>query len=77
MNNEDFSEVQRIEESHGFLYSRYYLEIEPKENIKQEEYISDIAMLLEKLWSLGYKAICASDFEEELPRKGGYRYENR
>ena len=32
-------------------------------------------MLLENLWALGYKDVAACDFENELPRKGGYRYE--
>lgn len=75
--NEDFSEKEIIIKEDGFLYSRYYLDIDSKENVKQEQYILSIATLLENLWTLGYKVVTACDFEEELPRKGGYRYENK
>ncbi|MDG5857033.1 1,4-dihydroxy-6-naphthoate synthase [Clostridium beijerinckii] len=73
--NDDFNESLRFEKRDGFLYSRYYIEIEPIGDIKQEQYISSVSMLLENLWTLGYKAVAACDFENELPRKGGYRYE--
>lgn len=69
--NEDFSSKDRVRKKDVFLYSRYYLDIEPKENIRQEQYILSVATLLEKLWTLGYKVVTACDFEEELPRNGG------
>ena len=72
--NEDFNETKRTEKQDGFLYSRFYIDVEPKSNIKQDAYISNVATLLEKLWSMEFKAIAACDFEEELPRKGGYNY---
>lgn len=73
--NDDFNESLRFEKQDGFLYSRYYIEIEPIGDIKQEQYILSVSMLLENLWALGYEAVAACDFENELPRKGGYRYE--
>lgn len=75
--NEEFNKREIARKEDGFLYSRYYLDIEPKENIEQEEYIFGIAILLENLWSIGYKAVTSCDFENELPRKGGYRCEQR
>ena len=72
--NDDFSKIKRNEDPDGFLFSRYYLDIKPNMNVKQDVYIACIAMLLERLWSNEYKAIAACDFEEELPRKGGYNY---
>lgn len=75
--NEDYNKKETARKEDGFIYSRYYLDIEPKENIKQEEYIYRIAILLQNLWSIGYKAVAACDFENELPRKGGYRCEKR
>ncbi|WP_242976342.1 hypothetical protein [Clostridium diolis] len=69
--NKDFSSKDSVRKNDGFLYSRYYLDIEPKENIMQEQYISSIATILEKLWTLGYKVVTACEFEEELPRNGG------
>jgi len=47
--NEDFSKKERVVKEDGFLYSRYYLDIESKENVKQEQYILSIATLLENL----------------------------
>lgn len=73
--NDDFNESLRFEKQDGFLYSRYYIEIEPIADTKQEQYISSVSMLLENLWALGYKVVAACDFENELPRKGDYRYE--
>jgi hypothetical protein len=73
--NDDFNESLRFEKQDGFLYSRYYIEIEPIGDIKQEQYILSVSRLLENLWALGYEAVAACDFENELPRKGGYRYE--
>ena len=70
--NEDFDEKKRNLESDGFIYSRYYLDIEPIEGIEQQEYISHIGELLKSLWSSGLKSVAACDFEEELPQKGGY-----
>ncbi|EHI99782.1 hypothetical protein CDLVIII_3208 [Clostridium sp. DL-VIII] len=75
--NEEFNKREISRKEDGFFYSRYYLDIEPKENIEQEEYIFGIAILLENLWSIGYKAVASCDFENELPRKGGYRCEQR
>ncbi|ADU75661.1 hypothetical protein M972_112761 [Acetivibrio thermocellus AD2] len=70
--NEDFDDEKRKLEVDGFIYSRYYLDIEPKEDIGQQEYISHIGNLLRSLWSSGLKSVAACDFEEELPQKGGY-----
>jgi hypothetical protein len=72
--NEDFNETKRAKDQDGFLYSRFYIDVEPKGNIKQDEYISDVSKLLEELWSMEYNAVAACDFEEKLPRKGGYNY---
>ena len=70
--NEDFDDKKRDIEPDGFIYSRYYLDIEPKEDIEQQDYISGIGDLLQSLWSNGLKSVAACDFEEELPQKGGY-----
>ncbi|TCS96485.1 hypothetical protein EDD58_101118 [Hazenella coriacea] len=70
--NEDFDESKLVHfYRKGFLYSRYYLDIEPNENVEQKDYIEHIGNLLKRLWETEFKAIAACDFEEELPRKGG------
>lgn len=76
-NNGDFFEEKRNQGSDEFLYYRYYLDIEPIENVDEKVYIAEISKLLTKLWDSGFKAIASCDFEDELPRKGGYNFEER
>lgn len=73
LKNDDFNEFKRTQKPDGFLFSRYYIEMEPNEEIEINSYILYISELLIKLWGSGYQAIAACDFEEELPRKGGYK----
>jgi hypothetical protein len=75
-NNEDFHDIQRHDYSDGFLYYPYYLDIEPSEEVLFSSYADVITKLLEYLWNKVYQAVAACDFEEELPRKGGYKWKN-
>jgi len=72
--NEDFDISKRQEWPDGFLYYRYYMDIDPNKSCKQADYINNISMLLTSIWKNGFKAVAACDFEDELPRKGGYKY---
>ncbi|SFE60086.1 hypothetical protein SAMN04487969_104105 [Paenibacillus algorifonticola] len=76
-NNGDFFEEKRNQGSDEFLYYRYYLDIEPIEDVDEKVYIAEISKLLAKLWDSGFKAIASCDFEDEFPRKGGYNFEER
>lgn len=76
-NNGDFDEERRNRGSDEFLYYKYYLDIEPIEGVEETLYITEISKILTKLWDSGYKAVASCDFEEELPRKGGYNFEER
>lgn len=76
-NNGDFSEEKRNQGSDAFLYYRYSLDIEPIEDADERKYIGEISKLLTELWGSGFKAIASCDFEDELPRKGGYNFEGR
>ncbi len=67
--NEDFDSEKRCIKPNGFLYSRYYLDVEPNEQIEQEDYIANISKLLQDLWKSDFEAVAACDFEEELPSK--------
>jgi hypothetical protein len=71
--NEDFDETRRAQGEDQFLFYRYYLDIVPMENARRERYVASVGGLLEGFWKLGYKAVAACDFEEELPRNGGYK----
>jgi hypothetical protein len=75
--NEDFHDIQRHDYPDGFLYYSYHLDIEPYEEVIFSSYLAVIANLLEQIWSKGYQAVAACDFEEDLPRKGGYKWENQ
>jgi hypothetical protein len=69
--NEDFDMNMRNQEEEGYLYSRFYLEMEPAMTADQELYIRMISKLLEKLWGNGFKAVALCDFASVLPRNGG------
>ena len=71
--NEVFDEIRRLEELDGFLYYRYYFDVEPGESISRDRMIESVGKFLEGLWGLGWKAVTACDYEDELPRRGGYR----
>lgn len=49
-----------------FIFWRYNLEIEPKEETAQADYIAHIAKLIKQLNSENMKAVASCDFEEEL-----------
>lgn len=68
INNEDFSEEKSVKAEDGFLYSKYYLGIEPGEGIKEEQYITGVIILLENLRSSGYKVVASCDFQNELSK---------
>ncbi|OOM41530.1 hypothetical protein [Clostridium beijerinckii] len=60
--NEDFNKRGMARKEDDYIYSRDYIDVEPKENIKQEEYIFRTAIFLENLWQIGYKAVTSCDF---------------
>ncbi|OBY76287.1 hypothetical protein BBG47_28115 [Paenibacillus sp. KS1] len=76
-NNGDFDKDKRNQGNDGFLYYKYYLEIEPTEDVIDRNYVLEISNLLTKLWDADFKAIASCDFEDLLPRKGGYNFDER
>ncbi|WP_435923429.1 1,4-dihydroxy-6-naphthoate synthase [Paenibacillus sp. DYY-L-2] len=76
-NNEDFSEEKRNQDGDDFLYYRYYIDIGPVGDVEEKVYIGEIAKLLIELWDSGFKVVAACDFEDELPRRGGYNFRGR
>ncbi len=56
----------------GFLRFPYKVEVEFTEsNVQLARGV--LAALLEYAWNRGWAAVAACDFEEELPRAGGYK----
>jgi len=70
--NEDFDANGR-KEPDGFVHFRYYLDVDALPGQQRASQIALVAQILQCLWSRGYAAIAASDFEDELPNRGGYR----
>jgi hypothetical protein len=70
--NEDFDQARRSQSPDGFLHYRYYLDIEPIAGADRAAYVESIGQLLNRLWDSGCRAVAACDFEEDLPRGGGY-----
>lgn len=69
--NDDFDRDRRLTND-GFLFFRYYLDVDPASGVPRTSYIVAVAELLEALWRNGCRAVAACDFEDELPRRGGY-----
>lgn len=69
--NEDF-DPEQVDTPDGFLFYRYYLDVFPAEDQTREGQVAVVSRLLESLWAEGWPAVAAADFEEELPRRGGY-----
>ena len=57
----------------GFLFFHYALEVYPAPGVPREERVKLTAKLLQALWSRGFAAIAACDYEDELPSGGGYK----
>ena len=70
--NEDFRSISLRASDAQFLYYRYYLDISPCPGQDLGAQIKVVTRLLEYLWSQGFSAVAASDYEEDLPRRGGY-----
>lgn len=71
--NEDHDK-RRARSPGGFVFFRYYIEIYALPGQQRESFVRLVATLLEGLWAVGLQAVAACDFEDELPRKGGYNY---
>lgn len=69
--NEDFDEIHR-DDPDGFVCYRYYLDVSAVTGQTPVGQIAVVSRLLQYLWVLGYRAVAACDFEEQLPKRGGY-----
>lgn len=67
--NEDYRPSRSDPDGEGFISSRYYLDVEPSENVDRSSYVRAVAGILSLLWSLGAMAVASCDFEDELPSR--------
>lgn len=67
--NEGFDSI-RCKEADGFLFFRYYLDVDAVHGQQPAAHIALVSRILEYLWGLGYGAVAACDFEDELLHRG-------
>ena len=56
----------------GFLFFRNILEFYPSAEPQHSGMINLVGKILTSLWSRGWAAVAACDYEAELPSSGGY-----
>jgi len=71
--NDDRNEVAARAYPDGFLHFCFVLELYARPTARHEDEVSYVATLLNRLWSSGFPAVASCDYENELPRHGGYR----
>ncbi len=64
--NSDFDSKQIEKDPDDFIVWQYYLDIEPRKDIDESQYIRKIAKLLNELNKNSIKAVASCDFEEIL-----------
>ena len=62
--------LSRVSED-GFIFYKFYLDIEPVIGVPRDEYISQIGSLIGLLRARDIKAVPACDFEDELRELSG------
>ena len=66
--NEDYDLDLKNSSSGGFVYYRYYCDVDPLPHNDRLEYINAVAALLIGLRVAGFAAVPACDFEDLLPK---------
>lgn len=64
--NDGYNEKQVKDDEENFVYWKYYLDIEPNQEVIESEYIDQIASFLSRLDEKGIKAVASCDFEDRL-----------
>lgn len=70
--NDDYDPAAARQKSDGFLFFHYYLDVDQAPGANRSAFVRGISDLLEAFWACGIEAVAACDFEDELPKKGGY-----
>src|SRR5688500_8406685 len=70
--NEDYDSNRRRQFPDGFIYFRYYIDLYV-DVLPREERAAAVSRALEGLWSWGFPAVAACDYEAALPHGGGYK----
>ncbi len=67
--NDEFDEIRRKEPGDGFLYFRYYMDVEAFPDQPRAAQIALVSRLLQHFWAQGWPAGAACDYEDELPTR--------
>lgn len=57
---------EKVGQPDGFLFSKYYADVEPAEGIDEAEYVRSVANLVSGLRAIGNLVVPACDFEDSL-----------
>jgi hypothetical protein len=71
--NRDADKARAREFPDGFLYFTYALELYFSPTTPREARVHFVSRILDQLWSRGFPAVAACDYEEDLPSGGGYK----
>lgn len=66
--NEDFDGERKAKSADGFLYFRYYFDVEPGSGVSKDRYIQSLSSLLVSMRHRGIRVVPACDFEDLLPK---------
>lgn len=74
--NEEYSQIECKEFPDGFLFFKFYLDINIQQNTDFKDYICLITKLLSILWNNNVSSVASCDFEDQLLNNGGYNNKN-
>lgn len=71
--NDEYDEKKETLYPDGFLYFHYNIEIDIRDDITDEFAAKEVSQILTYLWGSNYPAVASCDFENLLPKNGGYK----
>lgn len=70
--NKAYNEYLQYQFPDGFLYFKFKMEINFKQNVQISQCINVVSQILTIFWDSNTPAVAAADYEQFLPLKGGY-----
>lgn len=65
--NKEHDLTRKMAPDDGFLFGRYFVELEPHTETKEHDYVRSVAELVVALRRQGISVVPSCDFEEKLP----------
>lgn len=74
LENREYDPIKKQQFPNGFLHFQSILEVYPNESGESlESQIVKVSVILKAFWNKNIPAIATSDYEERLPKFGGYK----